>query len=70
LISIGYGLGDSRINEYIIDNFLIEPNNKMIVIAPHKPDSKLFDYKNVKYFGKDKGVEQINKKEIDKIFNE
>lgn len=67
LISIGYGLGDSKINEFIKTNFLIDSTKKMIVITPHKPDSDLFTFPNVVYFGSGKGVQQIDIKEIDTI---
>lgn len=67
LISIGYGLGDSKINEFIIENFLNIKSKTMIIITPDKPKSKLFDFENVKYFGLQKGVQHINKLEIEKL---
>lgn len=67
LISIGYGLGDSKINEYIVNYFLSDESKKMIVITPHKPQSDLFKFKNVKYYGDFKGVQHINRIEIESL---
>jgi len=67
LISIGYGLGDSKINEFIKENFLNVKSKTMIIITPGKPKSNLFDFENVKYYGLQKGVQHINKLEIEKL---
>jgi len=67
LISIGYGLGDSKINELIKDNFLNDKSKTMIIITPIKPNSDFFDLENVKYYGINKGVEHIKKIEIDRL---
>jgi len=67
LISIGYGLGDSKINEFIMDNFLKVKSKIMIIITPDKPKSELFKLENVKYFGLHKGVQHINKLEIEEF---
>jgi hypothetical protein len=67
LIAIGYGLGDSKINEFIKDNFLTDQSKTMIVITPSKPISDLLNFENVKYYGLNKGVQNLNKIEIDKI---
>lgn len=66
LISIGYGLKDSKINEFIIEHFLKDKNKKMLIITPHKPESELFNYPNVIYYGEGKGIESIQKEEVDK----
>lgn len=60
LITIGYGLRDSKINEFIESHFLHNQQKKMIVITPNKPNSSLFNYNNVKYYGPDKGIEDID----------
>lgn len=65
LISIGYGLGDSKINEFVKDNFLKDNSKTMIVITPHKPNNDLFNYKNVIYYGDKLGVEHIDKNVIE-----
>lgn len=65
LISIGYGLMDIGINEIIRKCFLVDPTKTMIVITPNKPLSKLFELKNVKYYGEGLGVDHIFKSRID-----
>lgn len=67
LITIGYGLMDTKINEYIINNFLRDKTKIMIVITPQRPNSDLFNFKNVKYYGENKGVQHIDKTEIEKF---
>lgn len=67
LICIGYGLADLKINQFIIDNFLSDKSKVMLVITPSKPDSELFAFKNVKYYGKCKGVQQIKIQEMNNI---
>ncbi len=69
LICIGYGLADSKVNEFIKENFLSDKSKIMIVITPSKPKSDLFDYENVKYYGVKKGIEHIDKDEIEKLMN-
>lgn len=67
LICIGYGLADLKVNEFIIDNFLSDKSKIMIVISPSKPKSGLFDFENVKYYGKSKGIEHIDKMGIENL---
>lgn len=67
LISIGYGLGDSKINEFIINNFLSDESKILLIINPHKPNSVLFSFPNVKYYGENRGVQHIDLNEIEKI---
>ena len=67
LICIGYGLADSKVNDFIKGNFLSNKSKIMIVIAPNKPKSELFAYENVKYYGLKKGIEHIDKKEIERF---
>jgi len=69
LISIGYGLGDSKINELIKSYFLTDKEKKMLIITPHKPNSDLFDFENVIYYGISKGVQHIDKEYINKLTN-
>jgi hypothetical protein len=69
LISIGYGLGDLKINEYLKMHFLKDKEKKMLIITPNKPDSDLFDYKNVIYYGLGKGVQNIDIRNINKLIN-
>jgi hypothetical protein len=67
LILIGYGLGDTKINEFIKNNFLNDTTKTMIIITPEKPNSDLFQFSNVKYYGENKGIQHINKEEIEKL---
>lgn len=64
LISIGYGLGDLKINELIKDYFVKDKNKTMIIISPEKSKSDFFDLENVKYYGQNKKVQDINISEI------
>lgn len=47
LIVIGYGFEDSKINEFIENNFLSDSRKKMIVIDVKKPSNPLVDKENV-----------------------
>lgn len=67
LISIGYGLGDTKINEIIIENFLSDSQKTMIIITPSKPECNLFNFENVKYYGVNLGVQHIRKCLIDNL---
>lgn len=67
LICIGYGLGDSMINEFIIKYFLSNKDKKMLIVTPHKPKSELFDYPNVIYYGENRGIESLNLEEIKEL---
>lgn len=62
LIVIGYGFGDKKINEYLIDAFLVDEKKRMIVIDIRKPNSELLDYKNVRFIGK--SISDVTKAEI------
>jgi hypothetical protein len=68
LIVIGYGFGDKKINEYLIDAFLVDEKKRMIVIDIRKPQSELMNYKNVRFI--EKGISDITREEIyEKIKN-
>ena len=69
LISIGYGLGDLKINELIKTHFLNDKDKKLLIITPSKPDSELFDYENVIYYGLGNGVQDIDKEHINELMN-
>lgn len=69
LISIGYGLGDLKINELIKTHFLKDKNKKLLIITPNKPDSDLFEYDNVIYYGHEKGVQDIDIESINRLIN-
>lgn len=69
LISIGYGLGDIKINDLIKTHFLKDNDKKLLIITPNKPDSDLFDYENVIYYGLGKGVQNIDREDINILMN-
>lgn len=60
LISIGYGLGDSKINEFIERNLLYDSQKKFLIIDPKKNDSNIHNYENVEYYGSELGVSDID----------
>jgi len=62
LIVIGYGFGDKKINEYLIDAFLVDEKKRMIVIDIRKPQSELMNYKNVRFI--EKSVSDVTREEI------
>lgn len=61
LISIGYSLCDTQINEIIKTHFLNSDTKKIVVVVPHKPDNELFKYDNVIHYGENLKVEDIDK---------
>lgn len=62
LIVIGYGFGDKKINEYLVEAFLVDTSKKMIVIDIRKPESELLDYKNVRFI--EKSISSVTREEI------
>ena len=62
LIVIGYGFGDNKINEYLVDAFLVDDNKRMIVIDIRKPNCELLEYKNVSFI--EKSISDVTKEEI------
>lgn len=62
LIVIGYGFGDKKINEYLIDAFLVDEKKRMIVIDIRKPQSELMNYKNARFI--EKSVSDVTRDEI------
>lgn len=69
LIAIGYGMADHKINELISKIFLSDPEKRMLIISPTKPDSALFEHPNVKYYGVGLGVEHLDINLIQKQLN-
>lgn len=67
LIVIGYGFGDNKINEYLVDAFLDDEKKRMIVIDIRKPQSDLMEYKNVRFIKK--SISDIHKDEIYEMLN-
>ena len=64
LITIGYGLGDSKINEFIEENLLSSIEKKVLIIDPIKNDSKIYNYETVEHYGDKLGVSDIDLKKI------
>jgi hypothetical protein len=62
LIVIGYGFGDRKINEYLIDAFLTNELNRMVVIDIKKPLSNIMNYKNVRFI--ETSIENMTRKHI------
>ena len=60
LITIGYGLGDSKINEFIENNLLSDPSRKVLIIDPKRNESSIYDYESVDHYGNDLGVSDID----------
>lgn len=68
LIVIGYGFGDKKINEYLVDAFLLDDDKRMIVIDIRKPNCEFLDYKNVRFI--EKSISNVTQAEIyEKIKN-
>jgi hypothetical protein len=67
LITIGYGLGDSKINEFIEENLLSSKEKKALIIDPKKNDSKIYDFETVEYYGDGLGVSDIDLKRIEEF---
>ena len=61
--------GDLKINELIKTHFLKDKYKKLLIITPSKPDSDLFDYENVIYYGLGNGVQNINRENINRLMN-
>jgi len=70
LISIGYGLGDKKINELIKERFLSNKTNKFLIINPLKVRSDLYDFDNVVYYGENYGVNEINLGKVKSLLGE
>jgi len=49
IVVIGYGFGDSKINEYLKVNFLSDKSKLMVVIDIKKPENDLLDKTNVRF---------------------
>ncbi len=68
LIIIGYGFGDSKINEYLIKHFLSDETKTLIDIDVKKPNSDILDISNVKFIKK--SISKINRNEILELIGE
>ncbi len=66
LIVIGYGFGDSGINDYLKKYFL-DRGGKMVVIIPKKPDTELINYPNTVIL--EKKMEQVSLQEYMSLLN-
>jgi hypothetical protein len=67
LISIGYGFGDYKINEFLEENFIGNSSKRLIVISTTRPECKILKNSNVKYYGNNLGVQDISLKRIDEL---
>lgn len=62
LIVIGYGFGDSKINEYLIEHFLSDKTKTLIDIDVKRPYSDILDMANVKFIKKN--ISEISRQNI------
>lgn len=60
LIIIGYGFGDTVINEILSREFLLHKNKSMIIITPTTPSENFLQLNNVTYFGEGIGIENFD----------
>jgi hypothetical protein len=62
LVVIGYGFGDTKINEYLVDAFLVDESKRIVVVDIKKPASALMENKNVKFI--EKNISDVTREDI------